>query len=74
MTKQILEENNWPDEYIRAVLSHGWGLRTDIEPVSLLEKTIFAVDELTGLVAASALVRPSEAFLIWKPDQSKEME
>lgn len=63
MTKQILEENNWPDEYIRAVLSHGWGLRTDIEPVSLLEKTIFAVDELTGLVAASALVRPSRSVL-----------
>lgn len=63
MTKQILEENNWPDEYIRAVLSHGWGLVTDTEPVSLLEKTIFAVDELTGLVVTSALVRPSKSVL-----------
>ncbi len=63
MTKQILEENNWPDEYIRAVLSHGWGLVTDVEPVSLLEKTIFAVDELTGLVVTSALVRPSRSVL-----------
>lgn len=63
MTKQILEENNWPDEYIRAVLSHGWGLVTDIEPISLLEKTIFAVDELTGLVVTSALVRPSRSVL-----------
>ena len=63
MTKKILEENNWPEEYIRAVLSHGWGLATDVEPVTLLEKTIYAVDELTGLVATSALVRPSKSVL-----------
>jgi predicted hydrolase (HD superfamily) len=63
MTEKILKENNWPDEYIRAVLSHGWGLATDIEPLTLLEKTIYAVDELTGLVATSALVRPSKSVL-----------
>ncbi len=63
MTKKILEENNWPDEYIRAVMSHGWGLATDVEPVTKLEKTIFAMDELTGLVATSALVRPSKSVL-----------
>ncbi|HBE41789.1 MAG TPA: hydrolase [Bacteroidales bacterium] len=63
MTKKILEENNWPEEYIRAVLSHGWGLASDVEPVTLLEKTIFAMDELTGLVATSALVRPSKSVL-----------
>jgi putative nucleotidyltransferase with HDIG domain len=63
MTEKILRENNWPEEYIRAILSHGWGLVTDIEPVSLLEKTIFAVDELTGLVTTSALVRPSKSVL-----------
>lgn len=63
MSEKILRENNWPEEYIRAVLSHGWGLVTDIEPVSLLEKTIYAVDELTGLVATSALVRPSKSVM-----------
>ena len=63
MTKKILEENNWPPEYIRAVMSHGWGLVTDVEPVSKLEKTIFAIDELTGLVATSALVRPSKSVM-----------
>jgi predicted hydrolase (HD superfamily) len=63
MTKKILGENGWPDEYIRAVLSHGWGLASDVEPVSQLEKTIFAIDELTGLVATSALVRPSKSVL-----------
>jgi putative nucleotidyltransferase with HDIG domain len=63
MTKKILEENNWPEEYIRAVLSHGWGLASDIEPVTLLEKTIYAVDELTGLVTTSALVRPTRSVM-----------
>jgi len=63
MTEKILKENNWPDDYIRAVLSHGWGLATDVEPVTRLEKTIYAVDELTGLVTTSALVRPSRSIL-----------
>jgi predicted hydrolase (HD superfamily) len=63
MTKKILEENIWPEEYIRAVLSHGWGLASDVEPVTKLEKTIYAIDELTGLVATSALVRPSKSLL-----------
>lgn len=63
MTKEILGENGWPVEYIRAVLSHGWGIMTDVEPVSLMEKTLFAMDELTGLVATSALVRPSRSVL-----------
>ncbi|NSW93921.1 MAG: HDIG domain-containing protein [Bacteroidales bacterium] len=63
MTEKILRENNWPEEYVRAVLSHGWGLVTDVRPETLLEKTIFAVDELTGLVATSALVRPTKSVL-----------
>jgi putative nucleotidyltransferase with HDIG domain len=63
ITEKILRENNWPEEYIRAVLSHGWGLASDVEPISLLEKTIYATDELTGLVATSALVRPSKSVM-----------
>jgi putative nucleotidyltransferase with HDIG domain len=63
MTEKILRENNWPEEYIRAVLSHGWGLASDVEPLSRLEKTIYAIDELTGLVATSALVRPTRSVL-----------
>jgi len=63
MSLKILSENNWPEEYIRAVLSHGWGLVSDIEPVSLLEKTLFAMDELTGLVTTSALVRPTKSVM-----------
>jgi putative nucleotidyltransferase with HDIG domain len=63
MTEKILKENNWPDDYIRAVLSHGWGLASDVIPISLLEKTIYAIDELTGLVTTSALVRPTRSVL-----------
>lgn len=62
-TKEILEEHTWPEEYIRAVISHGWGLCYDVEPKSTLEKTLFAIDELTGLVTANALVRPSKSVM-----------
>ncbi|HOF02650.1 MAG TPA: HD domain-containing protein [Atribacterota bacterium] len=62
-SKEILEENSWPEDYIRAVISHGWGICSDAKPESLLEKTLFAIDELTGLVATTALVRPSKSVL-----------
>jgi len=62
-TREILEEHNWPEEYIRAAISHGWGLCADVEPKSTLEKTLYAIDELTGLVTASALVRPSKSVM-----------
>lgn len=60
---EILRRHGWPEECVRAVASHGWGLFTDVAPVSDLEKTLFAIDELTGLVAAAALVRPSRSVL-----------
>ncbi|MDX9772327.1 MAG: HDIG domain-containing protein [Bacteroidales bacterium] len=63
MTEKILKEEGWPEEYIRAVISHGYGICSDTEPQSLLEKTLFAIDELTGLVTTSALVRPSRSIL-----------
>lgn len=63
MTEKILREEGWPGEYIRAVISHGYGICSDTEPQTLLEKTLFAVDELTGLVTTSALVRPSRSIL-----------
>ena len=62
-TEEILRSENWPEEYIRAVMSHGWGLVTDVKPETLLEKVLFTIDELTGLVATSALVRPSKSVL-----------
>ena len=62
MTQAILTERGWPEEYVRAVVSHGWGACVDVEPLSLLEKTLYAVDELTGLITACALVRPSKSL------------
>lgn len=65
-TKEILEENDWPDEYVRAVISHVWGICSDVKPETELEKTLYAIDELTGLVVTSALVRPSKSVLDMK--------
>jgi putative nucleotidyltransferase with HDIG domain len=62
-TREILEAKGWPGEYIRAVVSHGYGICSEVEPLSVLEKSLYAIDELTGLVAASALVRPSKSVL-----------
>ena len=62
-TREILQEHNWPEEYIRAAVSHGWGICSDVEPQSVLEKTLYAIDELTGLVTASVLVRPSKSVM-----------
>jgi putative nucleotidyltransferase with HDIG domain len=63
MTEIILREEGWPEDYIRAVISHGYGICSDVEPRTLLEKTLFAIDELTGLVVTSALIRPSKSVL-----------
>jgi predicted hydrolase (HD superfamily) len=71
-TKEILEDAGWPEEYIRAVISHGWGICVDVEPQSRLEKTLYAIDELTGLVATTALVRPSKSVLDLKPKSVKK--
>lgn len=62
-TEELLSERGWPPEYMRAVVSHGWGLCSDVEPRSLLEKTLYAVDELVGFVTACALVRPSKSVM-----------
>ena len=62
MTRKLLTEECWPEEYIRAVVSHGWGICSDIEPVHIMEKVLFTIDELTGLITASALIRPSKSI------------
>ena len=60
-SQQILEERGWPKEYIRAIVSHGWGICSDVEPQTDMEKTLYAVDELTGLITAVAIIRPSKS-------------
>ncbi len=71
-TEKILKANGWPDELVRAVVSHGYGICTDVEPRSTLEKVLYAVDELTGLVATTALVRPSKSVLDLKAKSVKK--
>ena len=63
MTRKILESENWPESYIRAIVSHGWGICSDVEPLERMEKILFATDELTGLITACVYVRPSKSIL-----------
>ncbi|MFZ7103618.1 MAG: HDIG domain-containing metalloprotein [Peptococcaceae bacterium] len=61
--QEILQERNWPADYIRAIASHGWNICVDIEPVETMEKVLYTIDELTGLITATALMRPSRSIL-----------
>jgi len=61
-TEEILRGADWPDDYIRAILSHGWEICTDVEPVELMEKVLYACDELTGLITTAVLVRPDKSI------------
>jgi putative nucleotidyltransferase with HDIG domain len=67
-----LRERGWPDDIVRAVLSHGFGICTDVEPRTDMEKCLYAVDELTGLVVAAALVRPNRSVLDMKTRSVKK--
>jgi putative nucleotidyltransferase with HDIG domain len=71
-TAQILKENDWPENLIRAVVSHGWGICSDLKPETTMEKVLYAIDELTGLVATSALVRPSKSVMDMKAKSVKK--
>ena len=61
--REILEAQGYPEEYIHAVQSHGWGLCIDIEPIHRMENILFTIDELTGLITATSLMRPSKSVL-----------
>ena len=71
-TPEILRERGWPEDYIRAAVSHGWGICSDVEPKSEMEKILYAIDELTGLVTAVALVRPSKSVMDLTPKSVKK--
>lgn len=60
---ELLAEVNASEEMVRAICSHGYGLCCDVEPVHRMEKILFAVDELTGLVGAAARMRPSKSVM-----------
>ena len=69
---EILKTHDWPEEYIHAVVSHGWGICSDVEPQTEMEKVLYAIDELTGLVVTTALVRPSKSVMDLKAKSVKK--
>jgi len=71
-TEEILRASDWPEEYIRAVVSHGWGICSDVKPETEMEKVLYAIDELTGLVVTTALVRPSKSVMDLKTKSVKK--
>ena len=60
---ELLAEVNASPELVHAICSHGYGLCCDVEPVHQMEKVMFAVDELTGLIGAAARMRPSKSVM-----------
>ena len=58
-TAEPLLEAGVSEEEVRAILSHGWGICTDVEPITNLEKSLYTVDELTGIIQACARMRPN---------------
>ena len=71
-TREILEEEGWPEDYIRAIQSHGYGICTDVEPLETMEKILYTIDELTGLINATVLLRPSKSILDLTPQSVKK--
>ena len=61
--EEIMRERGIDEVYIRAMSCHGYGLCTDVKPESPMEKTLYTVDELAGLINAACLVRPSRSVL-----------
>ena len=60
-SQQIMRERGVPEDIIHATASHGWNLTVDIKPEHEMEKVLYAADELTGLIGAAALMRPSKS-------------
>ena len=60
---RILREEGFSEDFIHAVESHGYGICSDVEPVTNAEKVLFTIDELTGLIYACALMRPSKSVM-----------
>lgn len=60
---ELLKGGGAGDDMVYSVCSHAYGLCSDVEPVHQMEKILFAVDELTGLIGAAALMRPSKSVM-----------
>src|SRR5699024_6298468 len=72
VTEQILKEENWPEGYISGGLSHVYGICTDVEPKETMERVIYTIDELTGLISVTVLMRPSKSIMDLKVKSDKK--
>ncbi|MEY8415900.1 HDIG domain-containing metalloprotein [Tissierella praeacuta] len=70
--QEILKEEDYPQDYIKAVASHGYEICCDVQPTEKMEKVLYAIDELTGLITAVALLRPSKSVLDLEPKSVKK--
>ena len=65
--EQLLKARNIDENMIRSIMSHGYGICSNIKPVSFMEKILYTVDELTGLIWDTALMRPSKSVMDLEP-------
>jgi predicted hydrolase (HD superfamily) len=72
MVREILSPHGFPEEYLRAIESHGYKVVNDIEPMEIMEKVLYATDELTGLIAATVILRPSKSIMDLKVSSVKK--
>ena len=59
---ELLRDAGYDDAFIHAVVSHGYGLVSDVEPQLYMEKVLYTIDELSGLITATAVLRPSHSL------------
>ena len=69
---EIMRDKGLDKKLIHAVASHGWGICSDVEPTHQMEKVLYATDELTGLIGAAALMRPSKSVQDMEPKSVKK--
>ncbi len=69
---EIMRDKELDEKLIHAVASHGWGICSDVEPTHQMEKVLYATDELTGLIGAAALMRPSKSVQDMEPKSVKK--
>ena len=69
---EIMRDKELDEKLIHAVASHGWGICSDVEPTHQMEKVLYASDELTGLIGAAALMRPSKSVQDMEPKSVKK--
>ena len=69
---RLLSEGGYDEDFIHAVVSHGWGLCSDVKPEKKMEIVLYTIDELTGLITANAYMRPSKSVMDMEVKSAKK--